>query len=343
MKKICIYSILLILILPCRTNAQQNKDMLDREVEIERTEGTILEFLRDLKKLENLSLSYDERNIPNKRVRIERGKTSVRRFLELLFKGSGIQFKSLGKQIVIYPKNPPEKATINGKIKSAADGEYLPGASVYIRELQTGVAANAYGFYSITVPPGEYTLVYSFVGYQVYEQTISIVTNLTMDIELSESTEHLDEVVVLAEKANENIINSQVSSHKIEMQQIRSMPVLGGEVDLLKGIQFLPGIQSANEGTTGFSVRGGSYDQNLILLDEALVYNPSHAVGIFSVFNPDVIKDVKVYKGGIPARYGGRLSSVVDIKMKEGNDKALAITGSIGLVGSRLTVESPIG
>ena len=343
MKKICIYSILLILILPCRTNAQQNKDMLDWEVEIERTEGTILEFLRDLKKLENLSLSYDERNIPSKRVSIEQGKTSVRRLLELLFKGSGIQFKSLGKQIVIYPKDPPEKATINGKIKSAADGEYLPGATVYIRELQTGVAANAYGFYSITVPPGAYTLVYSFVGYQANELTVNIVANLSMDIELSEGLERLDEVVVLAEKANENIINSQVSSHRIEMQQIRSMPVLGGEVDLLKGIQFLPGIQSANEGTTGFSVRGGSYDQNLILLDEALVYNPSHAVGIFSVFNPDVIKDVQVYKGGIPARYGGRLSSVVDIKMKEGNDKALAITGSAGLVGSRLTVESPIG
>lgn len=343
MKKICIYSILLILILPCRTNAQQNRDLLDREVEIERTEGTILEFLKDLKKLENLSLSYDERNIPNKRVRIERGKTSLKSLLELLFKGSGIQFKSLGKQIVIYPKDPPEKTTINGKIKSAADGEYLPGASVYIRELQTGVAANAYGFYSITLPPGEYTFVYSFVGYQAYERTVNIVTNLSMDIELSEGLERLDEVVVLAERANENIINSQVSSHSIEMQQIRSMPVLGGEVDVLKGIQFLPGIQSANEGTTGFSVRGGSYDQNLILLDEALVYNPSHAVGIFSVFNPDVIKDVQVYKGGIPARYGGRLSSVVDIKMKEGNDKALAITGSIGLVGSRLTVESPIG
>ncbi len=343
MKRACIYSILSILMLPYGTNAQQNTDILDREIQIQRTEGTILEFLRDLEKSENLNFSYDERNIPAKRVRIEPGKISVRRLLELLFEGSGIQFRSLGKQIVIYPKNPSPKATLNGKIKSAADGEYLPGATVYIRELQAGVAANAYGFYSITVPPGEYTLVYSFVGYQALEQTVKIVANLSMDIELPERTERLDEIVVLAEKENENIINTRLSSHRIEMQQLRSMPVLGGEVDVLKGIQFLPGIQSANEGTTGFSVRGGSYDQNLILLDEALVYNPSHAVGIFSVFNPDVIKDVQVYKGGIPARYGGRLSSVVDIKMKEGNDKALAITGSVGLVGSRLTVESPIG
>lgn len=343
MRRVCIYSILLILTLPDRINAQQNKDMLDQKVRIERTEGTILEFLRDLEKLENLSFSYDERNIPTKTVRVKPRKMSVKTLLELLFEGTGIRFRSLGKQIVIYPGESRKKTTLNGKIRSAADGEYLPGATVYIRELQAGVAANAYGFYSITVPPGEYTFVYSFIGYQTHEQTVNMVTNLSMDIELSESIERLDEIVVLAEKGNENIINTQVSRHSIEMQQIRSMPALGGEVDVLKGIQFLPGIQSANEGTTGFSVRGGSYDQNLILLDEALVYNPSHAVGIFSVFNPDVIKDVQVYKGGIPARYGGRLSSVIDIKMKEGNDKALAITGSVGVVGSRLTVESPIG
>lgn len=303
--------------------------------------STILEILQELEQTQQISFSYDQRNIPTGKIRLSNEAQPLKSVLESMFESRGMSFKAIGRQVVIYP-DPAKKTTINGKIRGADDGEYLPGATVYVEELGQGVVSNAYGFYSLTVPSGNYTLVFSYVGFEANRKPISATWNQTIDIELSIHVEQLTEIVVAAEKANENITNTSISHHKLQIQRIETMPALGGEADVLKGIQFLPGIQTANEGTTGFSVRGGGFDQNLILLDEAPVYNPAHSVGLFSVFNPDALKEVKVYKGGIPARYGGRLSSVVDIKMKEGNDKRLALKGSVGIVGSRLTVEGPV-
>lgn len=233
--------------------------------------------------------------------------------------------------------------TISGQIKDLSDGEDLIGASITIEELKgVGATSNVYGFYSLTVPKGEYHLVFSFIGYEQQKIKIKLDKNLKKNIELENTSLTLGEVVVSAEKENQNIISNQMSVAKLDLKEVESLPVLFGERDIMKTIQLMPGVQTAGEGSSGFYVRGGSADQNLILLDGAPVYNASHLLGFFSVFNSDALKDVQLYKGGIPAEYGGRLSSVMDIKMKEGNSKKLSAYGGIGLIASKITIEAPI-
>lgn len=343
MKKLIFIQAMLCALFCCISVYAQEKNPLEQQIELNLKKGSISTIIKELQKIEGINFSYNAKSIPDKEVQLTGSKLTLKEWLDQVFKGTDLTYRIMGDQIILYTSKPRSKATLNGKIKSIEDGEYLPGATIYIPELKTGVITNAYGFYSITLPAGVYTVNVSFVGFQTLVQTVDLSANQTLDMELEEDVQHLSEVVVNGEQENENIINTETSSHTMQLEKIKSMPALGGEADVLKGIQFLPGIQSANQGTTGFSVRGGSYDQNLILLDEATVFNPSHSVGLFSIFNPDVIKDIKVYKGGIPARYGGRLSSVVDIKMREGNDKKLSVTGSAGVVSSRLTVETPIG
>lgn len=235
-----------------------------------------------------------------------------------------------------------DKVTISGSINDAANGEELIGATVYVQELKTGVAANIYGFYSLEVPKGTYTFVYSFIGYANITETITLNENLKKNVEMSESSTEIQEIVITGEKLDENVTSTEMSVAKISTKEIEKIPVIFGEKDVLKTIALLPGVSSAGEGNAGFYVRGGGSDQNLILLDEAVVYNASHLLGFFSVFNSDAVKDIKLYKGGIPAQYGGRLSSVLDVKMKNGNDKKLSASGGIGMISSRLTVEGPI-
>jgi hypothetical protein len=232
--------------------------------------------------------------------------------------------------------------SIYGTVKDNTSGELLIGATIIIKEHNIGTVTNSYGFYSITLPEGEYILSYSFLGYISTSKTINLSDNLSINIELQIRTTEINEVVVYSERQNKNVININLSSQRIDIEKIRSIPAIAGEVDIIKSLQLLPGIQTSNEGTTNLSVRGGSFDQNLILLDEAPVYNPVHSLSFFSSFNPDAIKNVEVYKGGFPSNYGGRLSSVIDIRMKEGNNKATSIKGGIGLIASRLTIESPI-
>jgi hypothetical protein len=235
------------------------------------------------------------------------------------------------------------KYTISGEIRDAKSGEALIGVSVYATEVPTkGVATNAYGFFSITLPEGKYSLTSQFVGYEKSVQTINLTQNMRVNFELSESVISLNEVIVTAEKQDRNVSSTQMSVTKLNLAEIKSIPVLFGEKDILKTIQLLPGVKSAGEGNSGFYVRGGGTDQNLILLDEAPVYNPSHVMGFFSVFNSDALKDVNLIKGGMPAEYGGRLSSVLDVKMNEGNDKEYHANGGLGLISSHLTVEGPI-
>lgn len=235
-----------------------------------------------------------------------------------------------------------EKVTISGYIKEAATGEELIGASIFVPELRAGGITNVYGFYSITIPKGNYTLIYSFIGFEDQKLEINLSQNLRKDIELKESSLSLQEVVITGETEDRNIKSSEMSAIKMDMKEIKSLPVLFGEQDIIKTLQLLPGVKSAGEGGSGFYVRGGSADQNLILLDEAPIYNASHLLGFFSVFNSDALKDVKMIKGGMPAEYGGRLSSVLDIKMKDGNSKRLSVSGGLGLISSRLTVEGPL-
>jgi hypothetical protein len=235
------------------------------------------------------------------------------------------------------------KYTLSGTIESARSGETLIGANIVVAELKgVGASSNAYGFYSLTVPEGRYTFLVHYLGYRTKEDTIVLDQDRTVDFELTPEPIKVREVVVSGQRTNTNITSTEMATNKLEVREVKSIPVLLGEKDILKTIQLLPGIQSAGEGGTGFYARGGGVDQNLIVLDEAPVYNSSHLLGFLSVFNSDAIKDVKVMTGAIPAEYGGRLSSVLDIRTNDGNSKEFGGTGGIGLIDSRLTLEGPI-
>jgi hypothetical protein len=232
--------------------------------------------------------------------------------------------------------------TLSGYIKDAKNGESLSGVTVQKAGTTLGGAANEYGFYSLTLPSGRHTIAISFIGYKTFTVEIDLNVNVTRNFELEEQEQNLDEVEITAEAADKNVKSTEMSVVKLDIKQINKIPALLGEVDLVRAIQLLPGVTTVGEGASGFNVRGGNIDQNLILLDEAPVYNSSHLFGFFSVFNPDAVKDVKLIKGGIPAQYGGRVSSILDVRMKEGNNKKVAVTGGIGTIFSRLSVEAPL-
>lgn len=235
-----------------------------------------------------------------------------------------------------------DEVTLNGYIKDARNGETLIGATCYISGPNVGATSNEYGFYSITVPSGTYNVEYAYLGFETKIEKINLVADTKLDVELSEEATTFDEIVITAEQEDKNVTDVEMSTNKLDVATIKKMPTLLGEVEIIRSIQLLPGVSSVGEGSSGFNVRGGSIDQNLVLLDEAPVFNSSHLFGFFSVFNPDAVKDVKLYKGGIPSRYGGRLSSILDVRMKEGNNKNLSINGGIGFIFSRLSVEAPI-
>lgn len=234
------------------------------------------------------------------------------------------------------------QVTLNGYIKDASSGETLIGATCYITELGLGASSNEYGFYSITVPEGNYTIEFAYLGFQSTSVRIDLDSDTRYNVELGEEALELEEVIITAEPEDRNVTDVEMSTNKLDVATIKKMPTLLGEVEIIRSIQMLPGVTTVGEGATGFNVRGGAIDQNLVLLDEAPVFNSSHLFGFFSVFNPDAVKDVKLYKGGIPSRYGGRLSSILDVRMKEGNSKKLSMNGGVGFIFSRFAIEAPI-
>jgi len=235
-----------------------------------------------------------------------------------------------------------ERVSLSGNVKDEANGEALIGVTILIKELKIGASTNNYGYYSISLPKGTYTVEYSYVGYQTVSKSVNFNTLTKLDIELKTAATEMQEVVVSSQRRDANITENTMSAQRVSINTIRKMPALMGEVDLLKAVQLLPGVVSAGEGTSSFSVRGGGIDQNLIILDEAIVYNASHMMGFFSVFNNDAIKNMTLYKGDIPATYDGRLSSLLEVQMKDGNSKKFSGSGGIGLISSRLTLEGPI-
>lgn len=239
-------------------------------------------------------------------------------------------------------EDPIARYTISGFITDKNNGETLPGATVFASDIGRGTAANYFGFYSITLAGGEQSIRYSFVGYTDSIITIKLLADTTINVEMDLFSERLDEVEITGEASNENIISSQMSVNTISSQTIKQIPALMGEVDLIKALQLLPGVKFVAEGSSGFSVRGSSPDQNLVQLDQATVYNAGHLMGFFSVFNNDAVKSVQLYKGDLPAQYGGRIASVVDVRMKEGNLKKFHGRGGIGIIASRLMLEGPI-
>ena len=235
-----------------------------------------------------------------------------------------------------------DRVTLSGYIKDANSGETLIGAVIRVDELKISSYTNNYGFYSLTVPAGTYTLNISYQGYQDVSKRVPLNVNQQLSFEMNSRSSVIEEVVITGKKENDNVTSAQMGTLNFSMEELKSVPVIFGEKDILKTIQLLPGIASGGEGSSSFYVRGGGGDQNLILLDEATVYNSSHLLGFFSTFNSDAIKDATLYKGGIPAQFGGRISSVMDISMLDGNNKKFAAEGGLGLIASRLKLEGPI-
>ena len=235
-----------------------------------------------------------------------------------------------------------QEATISGVVSEASSNETLIGVTIAVPSLGRGVITNEYGFYSLSLPLGTYEIQLSYLGFETFSRQITLSENLRLDVQLEEIAAALEEVILVESIERNSIRKPQMSVNGLTAASIKKIPVILGEADVLKSLLLLPGVTSAGEGASGFNVRGGAADQNLILLDEAIVFNSSHLFGFFSVFNPDAIKDVKLYKGGIPAKYGGRISSVLDIYQKEGNSKDFKASGGIGLVSSRLLLEGPL-
>ena len=234
-----------------------------------------------------------------------------------------------------------QNVTLSGYIRDAASGEELISASI-VNESRQGTVTNIYGFYSLTLPAGEYTFTISYIGYETMTKKINLNESQTVNFELKEATNELQEVQVTAKKLDENLNRAEMSTTQLTAKQIKTIPQFLGEFDVIRSITLLPGVTTVGEGASGFNVRGGKTDQNLILLDEAPVYNSSHIFGFFSVFNGDAVRDLKLYKGGIPAPFGGRLSSVLDVRQKEGNTKEYGGTVGLGLLSSRVMFEGPI-
>ncbi|MCY0978226.1 TonB-dependent receptor [Chryseobacterium wangxinyae] len=255
-------------------------------------------------------------------------------------------FATIGLSVFSMTAVAQERKTISGTVRDGKNGELIIGATIKVEEDPSiNITANEYGFYSLSLPQGNYTIAVAFGGYQNYRQTVQLDQNVKLDLILSQETERtatIDEVIISAVKKDKNLTSAQMGTETLSIKSIEKLPVLFGEKDVLKTIQLLPGIKSNGEGSSGFSVRGGATDQNLILLDEAPVYNASHLLGFFSTFNSDALKDASIIKGNSPAQYGGRLSSVMDIKMKDGNNKDYNVNGGIGLISSRLSVEGPL-
>jgi hypothetical protein len=234
------------------------------------------------------------------------------------------------------------KYTLSGYLRDSDNGEGLIGATVYVDEIASGTTTNLYGFYSISLPEGTYNITFNYLGYDALVETFELAADRTFDIEMMPDRELLQTVEITAEKANENVSNLEIGVERMDIKMVKGIPQFMGEVDIIRSIQLLPGVSTVGEGATGFNVRGGNIDQNLILLDEATVFNSSHLFGFFSIFNADAVKDLTLYKGGVPARYGGRLSSVLDVRQKEGNSKKFEGNAGIGLVSSRLMLQGPI-
>lgn len=305
--------------------------------------ATIRYLLREILESRKVQLSYSEDQLNNLEdvIEVPAGELTIDQLLELISQKGNLTYKRIGQNIILKPAKQ-ESFTVSGYIYDDLTGETLIGTTVQVEGTYTGALANVYGFYSLTVPAGKHTLLYSSVGYGIHKEEVDISENLVLDIRMRPYTKLLNEVVVTAEEEDENVTVNRMGHTQMTATTISKIPALMGEVDVLRTLKLLPGVQMTSETSSGFSVRGGGYDQNLILLDEAVVYNPSHLFGFFSTFNNDAIKNVEFYKGNIPARYGGRLSSLVDIRMKEGNNQKFTGSGGISPIASRLTLEIPI-
>ena len=339
--------VLLVFVSMAAGSLLHSQTLLDKEIRLNNLTGTTSNVLDQISKEGGFTFAYGNQIDINRKVSIEAGIGTVRTWLDKIFGLDKIEYVVNQNKIILRLKNKAKTTgsnhTISGYVRDAETGEELIGVNVIIKELTSvGASTNAYGFYSMTIPTGNYTVVAHFIGYEGKSASIELTENIKLDFTIKESATELAVIEIISEKEDENITNIKIGAEKIDIREVDKIPVIFGEKDILKIIQLRPGVKSAGEGNSGFYVRGGAGDQNLILLDEATVYNASHLLGFFSVFNADALKDVTLYKSGQPAEFGGRLSSVLDLRMKDGNDKEFGVEGGIGLIASRIRVEGPI-
>ncbi|MEQ9402383.1 MAG: TonB-dependent receptor [Cyclobacteriaceae bacterium] len=342
MKRLLIKSLILLFLLE-NLSAQQN--LLNRVVELKKDSYVLKELFIELQEVHVVPLSYG--NIASdSQISFIKRTLSLREVLDLALKNRSLTYQERKGKILIIPKkggdNKSGKSTLSGYIRDGESGEALIGATVYDKVSRSGTITNGYGFYSLTLLNGEAEIQVSYLGYDGIASQLSLEEDQLLSIELTPVAGVLDEVTITGTTLEDPELSPQMSIISLSSVQMQNVPMVLGEHDILKAIQLLPGIQGGNEGSSGIYVRGGGPDQNLILLDGVPVYNTAHLFGMFSVFNSDAINKVDVIKGGFPARFGGRLSSVIDISMKEGNNQKLSGTGTVGLISSKFLVEGPI-
>ncbi|MEQ8361584.1 MAG: TonB-dependent receptor [Cyclobacteriaceae bacterium] len=322
--------------------------MAQDKVTLEYSEAPLNIILKDIEKKSSFRFIYNNEHVDGaQQFSIHVQDEDVISVLDKLFDKSAIEFKLTGRRVILLPKKTPSSGnfkdyTISGNVKDQETGETMIGATLLAQGIDKGVVTNEYGFYSLTLPSGNYRFLVSFIGFESKVIDVKLVKNIKQDIELNVNSRELDEVVITYDGNNSQIDNVLTGVVNMKSADIKKLPALFGEPDITRAVLTMPGVSSVGEGASGFNVRGGNIDQNLILLDEAPVYNTSHVFGFFSAFNADAIKDLKLYKGGIPARYGGRASSVLDVRQREGSNKGFKGGGGLGLLFSRLTLEGPI-
>ena len=312
-------------------------------------------ILKEISKAGSVDFSYNPQNIPvNKIITFKARNKTLKHILDQLLLLEGINYSVIENHIVLKPakqemtfekssKNRASlKFTLSGYIKEKSTGEALIGANIYTKEKLIGSTSNGYGFYSLTLPCGQYDIIFSFVGYKEMEEKIDLEENMVQTIELEPKHEEIPEVEILSGGSSTDLRNNQLNEIHLTQHTLSQLPGFAGDLDVIRAIQAFPGIQNFGDGSSYYYVRGGNSDQNLLLIDEVPVYNPSHLFGFFSAFSPDAVNDVQVYKGDFPARFGGRLSSVIDIKAKEGNMKHFGFSGNMGPYASAFTIEGPI-
>ncbi|MEI7594197.1 MAG: TonB-dependent receptor [Bacteroidota bacterium] len=331
---------------------------LNKKITLKAKNQKLGDLLKQISSISQINFSYSAQSIPvDKVVSIKANKKSVKDILDELLIKNGVEYKLVEGQIIlklqkkaVIADKPVEaksesktKYTISGFLKDKTTGELLIGATVYAKGTTYGATCNTYGFYSLTLPEGKWDIVFSIMGFNSTNQEIELNSNKKIDIELVTSNISMQEVIVKVKSSEEDlIVNNQLSFSKLSVKTISQMPSFTGSIDLVKSLQAVPGIKSYGDGSSLFYVRGGNSDQNLILVDETPIYNPAHLFGFFSAIAPDAIKDVEVYKGDFPANFGGRLSSVLDIKVKDGNLKRISFSGSLSPFTSSLTLEGPL-
>ncbi len=343
-----------LLSLPFSGMAQETGTQSQQVVALKFKTGTLEAFLKALEMETKIPFSYSNEALPlQKKITLSGREKTLDEILTTLFKGTNITWLYRPDQILLFEKNPAgssavnpsagknQRYTVSGYVREAGSAEPLIGVTIYAPELNAGITSNNFGFYSLTFPADSITLQFSYVGFKPATRRLLLSQDLNLNVNLV-SNEQLKEVEIIAERQPRSTQTAQTSQMQIPVDQIKDIPALLGEKDVIKAVQLMPGVQKGNEGSTGLYVRGGGPDQNLIILDDATVYNSNHAFGLFSVFNGYALKNIEVTKGGFPARYGGRLSSVLDMTLKEGSKEKIQGEGGIGLIASRLLLEGPL-